>query len=237
MKTTSPAASQVLLRVVLCPAWPYELAARPTPATADRLRRLGWLCKPLPDGFVLIGAAPLPPGTHNLLAATNLLPLLFSLEPQDPSFFAGSALVPGTVSLYRLQPGPSGAGRVVAAAALALRPLVFTQQLAAAPVARTAQLQGLAGTPGLPLSQPVPAGAMSSTVDVSGWGSGAYRWRLAAEAISFYADDYLMATQPRAALEVGAAVLHAAPGSVYTLGSAAPPPTTKPPKARLAGAR
>jgi hypothetical protein len=114
---------------------------------------------------------------------------------------------------------------------------VFTQQLAAAPVARTAQLQGPPGAPGLPVSQPVPAGATSSTVDVSGWGSGAYRWQLAAEATIFYADDYLMATQPRAALEVSTAVLHAPPGSVYTLGGAALPLATKPPKARLAGAR
>lgn len=54
----SPTAERALFRVVLCRAHrPGELVARPTPATADRLRRLGWLCKPLPDGFVVIGTA------------------------------------------------------------------------------------------------------------------------------------------------------------------------------------
>lgn len=144
-----------------------------------------------------------------------MLPLLFALVPQDADFFTGSPLAPGMLRLYRLRPAAGGAGQVVAAPALALRPLVFVQPVAAAPVARTARLQGLSRA-----GQPGPAGATGSRVDVSGWGSGAYSWRLAAAASRFYADDYLLATQPPAALEIDAAGLHAPPGGVYRLGSA-----------------
>ena len=137
--------------------------------------------------------------------------------------------MPGSLYLYRVGPVSAGAGQLVAGPTLPLRPLVSTQQVAAAPADRTARLQG-PSQPATkwPVGQLVPAQATGIPLDVSPWGSGAYRWRLDTTVVSFYADDYLMATQPRAVLEVGAAVLQAPLGTVYTLEIAMLPPAGQP---------
>jgi hypothetical protein len=153
------AAYQVLCSVTM--RHPYfadgrlgELAARPTPATAERLRRLGVVYKPQADGFVLLYA---PPGAAAgpLLPPPGLFPLQFGLALRDPYFAnysdlplsAAPAALPGQV--YCLQPplAEPAAPRLQQAAAvgaadqLALRPCAFSLPLAAAPQARPVRLR------------------------------------------------------------------------------------------------
>lgn len=202
-----------------------ELVAQPTPATAARLRRVGWLCKALPDGFAVLGAVAAPLDAPALAALSSVFPLLFSLVPRDPLFVTYSALdfVPGLTPLYRLGPvlAKPDAGRVVASAVVPLRPLLFSQPVAPAAGARTARLRGLSRGGRLLDGLPVPVRAAALPLDLRPWGSGAYQVQVGTETESFYADDELFTLQPWAVLEVSAAVLKAPPGAVYTLAFAA----------------
>ncbi len=199
-----------------------ELALEPTPATVERLRRVGWLLKPLPNGFVVLGAGSALPSAA---AQSTVFPLLFSLIPTNPLFFNYTNLdpQPGLTPIYRLGPSPRkpGAGQVVAGTGLALRPLVFAHPVAAAATARAARLLSLVPSRLLASPPVVAARAPSVLLDLSGWGSGAYQVQLGSDSLAFYADDYLYATQPWALLEVGASVLRAKPSTTYTLNFAA----------------
>lgn len=198
-----------------------ELALEPTPATVERLRRVGWLLKPLPNGFAVLGTGAALPSAA---AQSTVFPLLFSLIPTNPLFFNYTSIdpQPGLTPIYRLGPAPRkpGVGQVVAGTGLALRPVVFAHPVAAASAARTARLLSLVS--GRLLDSPlVPARAPNVALDLSHWGSGAYQLQLGADSLAFYADDYLYATQPWALLEVGASVLQAKPNTIYTLRFAA----------------
>lgn len=198
------------------------LAAHPTPATAERLRRAGLLFRPLPDGFaVLTTAGPLPK------SLPALFPLTFSLCPQDAYFVNYSALplLAGAAHTYCFglpagSAGPNLHATDVAGAAdqLALRPLSFRQPLGAG-AAATAELRRYPG--GQVVQQlAVPAQADSLLLDVRPWGSGHYSLTSGTETVLFYADDYLAATRPWGMLTLDARVL-ATPAPGYTLAFAA----------------
>jgi hypothetical protein len=221
----------VLFQVVIRHAYfadghPRELLVQPTPATTERLRRLGCYYKPLPDGFVVLGTLPARMGVGLAAVLNAAPPLLFSLVPCDPHFFTytNARRAPGYLCLYRLGalPARTARRRVAMGPVLPLRSLTFAQPIAPALVPRMAQLQSLSGK-ALP-SQLVRALATSLPLDLGSCGSGIYCWQLGTESFRFYADDYLMATQPWAAFEVSAAVLMAPAGAVYTLEFAVRPP-------------
>jgi|GEM_PF-4436031 len=153
------AAYQVLCSVTM--RHPYfadgrlgELAAQPTPATAERMRRLGVMYKPQVNGFMLLYAAP-GAATGPLLPPPGLFPLQFGLTLRDPYFANYSDLplstaqgtLPGQV--YCLQPPlaePTAprlqqATTVGPADQLPLRPGAFALPLAAAPKARPVRLR------------------------------------------------------------------------------------------------
>lgn len=152
------AAYQVLCSVTM--RHPYfadgrlgELAARPTPATAERMRRLGVMFKPQADGFALLYAAP-GAAAGPLLPPPGLFPLQFGLTLRDPYFANYSDLplttAPGTLpgQVYCLHPPLAELtatrlqqeATVGPADQLPLRPGAFSLPLAPAPKARPVRL-------------------------------------------------------------------------------------------------
>ncbi len=203
------------------------LAVVPTPGSAERLRRAGWLVKAQPDGFVLLAPDQAEASLSAALAA--LLPLQFALQPQDTSFQAYTDLPltpdadqPGTWLTYYFSL-PLGKARPDLANLVAkptnqlpLRPLRFAHALTDGQAAEL---------------WPVPAGkkplccyaagTRRAQVDVSATGSGQYELRSAAGAFRFYADDYLAASRAWGLVELPAQPLAAASGTCYTLRFAA----------------
>lgn len=223
------ASYRVLLSVVMRHAYftdgrLCQLAAQPTPATAERLRRMGLLLKTLPDGFLVLASQP---GVRPLVEE----PLLFSLRVLDPYFvnYSDLPLLAGLAHTYCLGPPVADppalrlhTGPVVGAAdQLLLQPLQF-QQVVVPAAGTTAVLSRYPAGPVL-WQQPVPAQATRVAIDVRLWGSGRYQLQVGEETVLFYADDYLAAQRPWGLLAFDAAVLTTATPLAYTLSFAARP--------------
>lgn len=227
---------QVLCRVEMRHAYFADgllrgLSTQPTAATAERLRRVGLLWRPLPAGFEVVYAAPTAgPPPAGLRAA---FPLVFSLTPPGPGFAIYTSLAPapaaapgadGAATVRYLAPVPTGEPRLHQGPVmgevdqLPLYPLVFQRPLPKK--ATTATLRHYPDGPTVWEATALPAEA-PVVVNLRAEGSGAYELRLGKAAPEvFFAADFPAPARPWAVLELGPAVL-AAPGATYTLSLAA----------------
>lgn len=194
-----------------------SLAVRPTPATAERLRRAGLLLKARPDGFVLLypvaGRDAVP-----FQAPAGLFPLQFGLMPLDAEFgnYSDLPLQPAPGQLYFMgrpaavpaaEPAATRlhAGPVVGAAdQLLVRPL---QSRLDWPAAGSQAVSLCAYPSGEELARwPAPGAAnpACAPLDLRPWGSGRYLLKAGKKTQDFYADDYLAAARPWGMLELAA---------------------------------